>query len=559
MKDYEWKIEMKRVQDFFEMLSPSMDNYLYLYDMKMDIYCISPNALERFAIPAAQFDKVEENLAKFVHPADFPVLKESLSRIRDKRDNFHNLEYRWLNKTGKVVWISCRGQVLLEDDQPRFLVGCINEIGKEQKADNISGLRREASFFQELLNYGDRRISGFAVRIGIDGFKEINENRGIDYGDMVLQKTAECIEAVILPEQKLYRIVSDEFVISDFTGRCIEEAKELYRRIGYALDRFIQENHYEVFFTVSAGIVQLDELADQSYINLMKLTEFSLNMAKEKGRNQYYLYQEEDYVRFSARRRLAQILRQAVNNDFAGFETYFQPIMDIREQRLCSAETLLRFHNEESGTVSPAEFIPILEDSGLIIPVGIWVIEQAVKTCIRIQEYIPNFRVSVNLSYIQVLKSNVLGEIINIVDKYQLKPNSLMMEMTESGLLEDNPKFNRFCQGLREHGILLALDDFGSGYSNFRYLFHLSPHALKVDRTFTMKAINNEQEYTLLKYMVEMSHSINLKMCIEGVETLEELNKICQMQPDYIQGFFFGKPCPLNVFMEKHVFVTVQP
>lgn len=559
MKDYEWKIEMKRVQDFFEMLSPSMDNYLYLYDMKMDIYCISPNALERFAIPAVQFDKVEENLAKFVYPADFPLLKESLSRIRDKRDNFHNLEYRWLNKTGKVVWISCRGQVLLEDDQPRFLVGCINEIGKEQKADNISGLRREASFFQELLNYGDRRISGFAVRIGIDGFKEINENRGIDYGDMVLQKTAECIEAVILPEQKLYRIVSDEFVISDFTGRCIEEAKELYRRIGYALDRFIQENHYEVFFTVSAGIVQLDELADQSYINLMKLTEFSLNMAKEKGRNQYYLYQEEDYVRFSARRRLAQILRQAVNNDFAGFETYFQPIMDIREQRLCSAETLLRFHNEESGTVSPAEFIPILEDSGLIIPVGIWVIEQAVKACIRIQEYIPNFRVSVNLSYIQVLKSNVLGEIINIVDKYQLKPNSLMMEMTESGLLEDNPKFNRFCQGLREHGILLALDDFGSGYSNFRYLFHLSPHALKVDRTFTMKAINNEQEYTLLKYMVEMSHSINLKMCIEGVETLEELNKICQMQPDYIQGFFFGKPCPLNVFMEKHVFVTVQP
>ena len=559
MKDYEWKIEMKRVQDFFEMLSPSMDNYLYLYDMKMDIYCISPNALERFAIPAVQFDKVEENLAKFVYPADFPLLKESLSRIRDKRDNFHNLEYRWLNKTGKVVWISCRGQVLLEDDQPRFLVGCINEIGKEQKADNISGLRREASFFQELLNYGDRRISGFAVRIGIDGFKEINENRGIDYGDMVLQKTAECIEAVILPEQKLYRIVSDEFVISDFTGRCIEEAKELYRRIGYALDRFIQENHYEVFFTVSAGIVQLDELADQSYINLMKLTEFSLNMAKEKGRNQYYLYQEEDYVRFSARRRLAQILRQAVNNDFAGFETYFQPIMDIREQRLCSAETLLRFHNEESGTVSPIEFIPILEDSGLIIPVGIWVIEQAVKTCIRIQEYIPNFRVSVNLSYIQVLKSNVLGEIINIVDKYQLKPNSLMMEMTESGLLEDNPKFNQFCQGLREHGILLALDDFGSGYSNFRYLFHLSPHALKVDRTFTMKAINNEQEYTLLKYMVEMSHSINLKMCIEGVETLEELNKICQMQPDYIQGFFFGKPCPLNVFMEKHVFVTVQP
>ena len=553
MRDNKYKDKIERIQEFYAMLSPCMDNYLYLYDMQDDYYCISPNALERFPIPATQFENVEENHAKFVYSMDFPLLLASMSRLRDNKETFHNLEYRWIDKSGKPVWISCRGQAIYEDGQPKFLVGCINEIGKEQKADNLSGLRREASFVQELLDNTDKKMKGFVIRIGIDGFKEINENHGIDYGDMVLQKTAESIETVILPEQKLYRIVADEFVIADFTGRSIEEAKRLYRRIGWVLNRFIQSNYYEVFYTVSAGIVKLDDLEDQSYVNLMKLTEFSLNTAKELGRNQYYLYQEEDYIRFSAKRRLTQILRKAVNNNFVGFEAYFQPIMDLHEDRVCSAETLLRFKDEEIGMVSPAEFIPILEDSGLIIPVGIWIIEQAVKACSKIQETIPNFRVSVNLSYIQVLKSNVLSEIISIVDKYQLKKNSLMVELTESGQWEDNPKFNRFCEGLREHGILLALDDFGSGYSNFRYLFNLSPHALKVDRTFTIKAINNEQEYTLLRQMVEMSHSINLKMCIEGVETKEELFKICQMHPDYIQGYYFGRPCPIEEFIEKHV------
>lgn len=553
MSGNELKEKMEKIQDLFNLLSPCMDNYMYIYDMQNDFYCISPNALERFAIPAAQFDNVEAHHAQFVYPTDFKMLLASISKIRDNHETFHDLEYRWLDREGKPVWICCRGQVIYEEEQPKYLVGCINEIGRQQKADNLSGLRRAVSLTQELKDRSEHRIKGFIIRIGIDGFKEINENYGIEYGDMVLQKTAECIESVILPEQKLYRIVADEFVISDFTGRSIEEARRLYRRIGWALNRFIQDNCYEVFYTVSAGIVKLDDLEDQSYANLMKLTEFSLNTAKEQGKNQYYLYTEDDYAAFSTKRKLTKVLRKAVNERFKGFEAYFQPIMDLHEERVCSAETLLRFKDEEIGMVSPAEFIPILEDSGLIIPVGIWVIEQAVKACSRIQKTIPNFRVSVNLSHIQVLKSNVLSEIIAIVDRYQLKRNSLMVELTESGYWENNPKFNRFCEGLREHGILLALDDFGSGYSNFRYLFNLSPHALKVDRTFTAKAISNEQEYSLLRQMVEMSHSINLKMCIEGVETKEELNKICMMHPDYIQGFYFGRPCPIDEFVEKYV------
>ena len=259
---------------------------------------------------------------------------------------------------------------------------------------------------------------------------------------------------------------------------------------------------------------------------------------------------------FLQKRELLHIIRHSVNEDFQGFETYYQPIVDIRENRLYSAETLLRFQSDSMGRVSPVEFIPILEDSGLIIPVGKWVLHQAMCACAKIQKEIPGFKMSVNLSYVQVLKSNVLSEILAGVEKYGLAPESIIVELTESGFFEANANFNNFCEGLKANGIPLALDDFGTGYSNFHYLYNLSPSTIKIDRSFTLKALNNDYEYNLLQHMADMTHSIDTKFCIEGIETEDELNRICNMGPDYIQGFYFAQPCPLDKFLETmHGFV----
>ena len=246
-------------------------------------------------------------------------------------------------------------------------------------------------------------------------------------------------------------------------------------------------------------------------------------------------------------------MRHAINADFDGFEANFQPIMNLKENRMLSAETLLRFSSEETGRISPAEFVPLLEESGLIIPVGKWILHQAMQACKKIRETVPEFRVSVNLSYIQVLKSDVLKEIVSALEQYDLPADSIMIELTESGFLEQNDNFIRFCEGLKKYGIPLALDDFGTGYSNFHYLYNLSPNVIKVDRSFTLKALSNDYEYSLLRHMVDMTHSIDLKFCIEGIETQQELNKISQMGPDYIQGYFFGKPCAFPSFLDAYV------
>ncbi len=547
------RISIEQFKNIIKTLDTSMDDYLYIYDMKNDYYCISKNAVVRFLLPGTEFHNVTENLRKVILPQDMPAVEEDLKLIMQGKKEFHDIQYRWLDQERRSIWINCRGRVTHDENgQPEYLIGCINEVGKKQMADNVSGLLGESSLKRDLVGH-DGRLDGFMLRLGIDRFKEINENRGMDYGDMVLRKTAECIAAAISTEQKLYRIVADEFAVVDFSGRGQEEAIRLYESIRQKINAFIVENEYEVFYTVSAGIMEFKSVVNHTYYNLMKLSEFSLNEAKEQGKNKYYLYTREDYHAFTRRKELICLMRNAINNNFVGFNAHFQPVMDIKQNKLIGAETLMRFYCEEKGNVAPFEFVPLLEESGLMIPVGRWILYRAMEVCKEIQKTIPGFRVSVNVSYIQVLRSNILEDIIKGIKKYELEPSSLLIELTESGFLEENANFIRFCDGLKEFGIPLALDDFGTGYSNFHYLSHLTPHTIKIDRSFTLKALKNDYEFGLLQHMADMTHSIDSKFCIEGIETKDELNKICRMGPDYIQGYYFGRPCPYENFMADYV------
>ena len=544
----------KKFCEFIEVLNPCMDDYLYVYDMKEDLFQISPGAVERFKIAENPFGNVIEAFRSFVYSEDMDMLEQDLMYLRCGKREFHNLQYRWLSPEEEPIWINCRGRLLKDKSgAAEFLIGCINEIGTKQKADNTSGLLGEASLMSYMKEFQSAIPEGYILRLGIDKFKEINENRGIDYGDMVLRKTAEAIESAILPGQKLYRMVADEFIVVDILGGSVRKANKLYKKICQKIEEFIEENQYEVVYTISGGILSNNQIKDNSFSTIMKLSEFSLNEAKRKGRNRCYTFAEEDYQDFLGKKRLISTMRQAVNDNYNGFEVYFQPIVNAETGKPISAETLLRFHTEEMGTLSPIVFIPLLEETGLIIPVGRWVLEQACSRCREIQRYIPNFRVSVNLSYVQVKRSNVLKEIRNMISKYELQPSNLIIELTESGFLESDANFQKLCDGLKEAGVALALDDFGTGYSNFHYLYELSPNIIKIDRSFTLKALQSEYEHGLLEHIIQMIHSIRLCICIEGIETDKELEKINNLGPDYIQGYYFGRPSPYEVFYEKHV------
>ncbi len=546
-------LSVPQLSRIIDILHPCMDDYLYVYDFLNDFYYISPQAVKRFALPSHQFHDVLANHKKFVYPVDLYDLQEDLTLMIDGKKDFHNMQYRWLSTTGEPIWINCRGYVIKDKENPSYMVGCINEIGVKQKADNVSGLLGITSLQAYLADHSYSLSHGYLLRLGLDDFKEINEKLGSDYGDMILRRTAECISSCLKTGQTLFRAVSDEFLLLDIQDDHVKNAISLYKAIRQKIDEFVEANHYEAVFTVSGGILPCKDMQGHSFSDIMKLSEFSLNEAKREGKNRSYIFQQADYDRFLRRRRITQLLRQSVNHNFEGFEAYLQPLFDASTNTLYGAESLMRFRTEEFGMVSPVEFIPLLEETGLIMPAGKWMLHKSLALCHKIQSVRPGFRISINISYIQVMKSNIINEIISAVTSHGISPSNVIIELTESGILESDTRVTKLVSNLKDNGIRLALDDFGTGYSNFHYLNELKPDIIKIDRSFTLKALQNEYEYQLLSLMSNMVHSLNLKMCIEGIETTDDLTKMNQLSPDYCQGFYFGKPCPYEEFKEQYL------
>ena len=567
----------EQMEYIVELFNPCMDDYLYVFDLQKDCYKISKHATERFLLPGDTFDNAAKAHHTFVYLNDQSRLDDEFRRIMSGEIVFHNMHYRWLDRAGKPVWINCRGRVLNDaDGKPHFLVGCINEIGQKQKADNVSGLLGESSLSAYVEQFEDGLPDGFFLRIGIDDFRDINGDFGMEYGDYILKSTADCIAENIKPSQRLYRILADEFMVVDFSGGDMEAATELYKNIRKSLDTFIEENGYKSVFTISAGAVDTAKTSG-TYENIMKLSEYALNTAKDQGKNRCYIYMQEDYDVFLRKKQITRQLHHAVNHGFEGFETYYQPIVDTKTRRLVGAEALMRFsmpercedgetkkeavcvgedgHDADEKVhwerISPVEFIPLLEETGLIIPAGKWMLHQAISTCSRWQKYIPNFRININLSYVQVMKSRVLTEILTALRLYGLEPSAVGIELTESGYLDTNTHFQKLWDGLKKNGVLVILDDFGTGYSNLHCLGDLRPNYIKIDRSFTLKALNNQYEHDLMTQIITMTHKLDLTICVEGIETEDEFAKISELDPDYIQGFLFGKPQPAEEFYEN--------
>lgn len=559
MLDSVLNMSKKQIEDAIRILNPCMNDYLYVFDLKEDYYVISKHATERFILPSDKFYNATKKHEDFVYPEDISMLCKEIKLIKEGKKKFHDMKYRWLDKHNNPIWINCRGSVLFDENaQPHYLVGCINEIGVKPEADNVSGLLGEYVLDRYIKDTCTDNIpDGFIIRMSIDNFSTINADFGMSYGDFILKRTAECILESIKPTQKLFKAGSDEFIIVDFNGSSINEAVDIYKQCKKHINNFIENNRYNTIYTLSAGIINTRDITLEEE-NYVKLSEFALKTAKDNGRNNYYIYSKTDYDRYKRKLYISKALHNAVNEDFKGFQVFYQPLVDASTYMLTGAEALMRFSIKKEGVdeceyISPAEFIPVLEETGLIIPAGRWILEQSAKQCSIWNEHVKDFRVNINVSYIQVMKSDVFSDIMSVIDKYSLQPSCIGIELTESGYLDSITHFNHLWRMLKDNGVYVILDDFGTGYSNLHCLSDLKPNYIKIDRTFTLKALKNKYDYELMTYIIDMAHSLGLKLCIEGVETSDDLRQLRDSGADYIQGYLFGKPYPAVEFEKRYV------
>ncbi len=531
------------------ILEECTDDYIFVFDLLNDHYTISKSALEIYNMPSDTFYNASEELLRIVHPDDQLMLSDDLAQIREGIKDTHNLEYRWIDKNDKETWISCRGKVV--DNEHKLFVGRISRLDIKRKADHLTGFLTEP---QLKLNFTNRMaketdFSGYFIIIGIDNLKKVNQRFGLEGGDKAITFVSKAIKKCIQEKSKIYRMYGDEFVI------CISEKnispKEIYQQIRDNLDKLIMENNYELFFTISAGIVNVT--ADMLYDDVKIKLDFALHTAKKKGKNCVFIYNDESYNEHLKLLDIQELLRNAINNNYEGYEVFYQPIVDVETGKLLGAEALLRWHCEKYGNLSPAQFIPILEESGLIIPVGRWVAYTAIKQCKEWQKYIPDFKININLSYIQIKKSNVALDVLNLIDKIDIDPQHLTFEFTESTYIENDAMVKKLIKIFNAEGIKLALDDFGTGYSNLAYLQNLNVDVIKIDRSFVNKAMTDDNIYSVISHIIDMAHNMKLSVCIEGIENEDEQNRISSLVPDSMQGYLYGKPVNAEQFMKDNI------
>ena len=544
-------------EELIELFAPCMDDYLYIIDLQKNTFKISQAAVDRFMMSGNSFDDAVNSFQYFVYKEDRSMIAEDLQCIIEGKEKDHNLYYRWLDKSGMPVWINCRGKVIDDKDgKPHYLIGCVNEIGDTQRADNVSGLLGEKELHSYISSHIKDSSSEYLIHIGIDGFNAINGTLGVNYGNYVLKNVADCINSCLSDNQKLYHIVADEYMIIDLESHTKDDVMLLQRKICKKIEEFIISEKYKVVFTISTGIIYAKMLL-KYYDEYRKIAVFSLKQAKSMGGNGVYFFEKEDYELFLRKEKIKSELRNAVANGFEGFDVYYQPIMDCDSGHMIGAEALMRFsmyQDKKKEPVSPVEFIPLLEETGLILPAGRYVLDKAVSMCHEMRQYIPEFKINVNISYIQMVKSDIWKDILSSIKQYDLPPECLCAELTESGYTDMTPYFYKLRKKFEEKNIQFVLDDFGTGYSNLHCIVNMKPNYVKLDNNFTAKAMSNARDFELLKKIVEMVHSVDIRICIEGIEKEEWYQKLKEIHVDYLQGYLFGKPCEKNQFLNNFIF-----
>lgn len=539
-----------------EIIAECMDDYLYVLDLQNNKMEISQSALDRFMISEIHMRNAKQEIMSVVYEEDRAMFAKHMQAMMDGKEKVHDIHYRWLDKNGLPVWVNCRGVVLDDEDgKPGYLVGCLNETGNQRRADNVTGLLGGMEFCDYLRSQKKPVTTGFLMHIGIDDFAAVNGTHGSNYGDYVLKSVADCMKECLSGNQRLFHLIADQYVIADLDSTSRDDAIQLKKKIGEKIDEFIISEKYEVVFSASAGVIDASTVAE-GYEECRKKFEFSLKMAKRMGKNNIYFYRQEDYEKFQRNGRIISALRNSIANGCEGFEVYYQPIVDCVSGRVIGAEALMRYTmvtEEGEERLSPVEFIPLLEMTGLIIPVGRFLLNEAAKMCCEILQYIPEFKVNVNISCYQIEHGKIADKILAAVRDNGLAPDHICIEMTESGFMDMTPAFCKFRKVLEENGIQFVIDDFGTGYSNLHCISDMNPGYVKMDKDFTAKAMSCERDYELFKKIIEMVHSIGIRICVEGIEEEDWHLKMKELQADYLQGYFFGKPCEKKKFMEEFV------
>ncbi len=430
--------------------------------------------------------------------------------------------------------------------------------------DNLTGLANRLLFqdrLEQALAMAQRfGRSGALIFLNIDRFKRVNDTLGHPAGDRLLQEVARRLRTYLRradqitrgqgrdPASSLSRMGGDEFSILLTELRQPEDAAQVAQRLIELIGRPFTMEGQEVFLTASIGISLFPGDGEDPQ-TLIHKADMAMRHAKARGRNNYQFFKESMTASVMQRLSLEGELRRALERD--ELTLFFQPLLQTGTGRLVGGEALVRWRHPQRGLVPPGEFIPLAEESGLIIPLGEWVLRRACRqNALWQQAGFGGIRVSVNLSAQQFVQGGLIGLVREALSESGLDPGFLELEITESILLHNKGEAARTLAELKQMGVRVAIDDFGTGYSSLAYLQALPIDTLKIDRSFVAELGAETKRSAIVRAIVALGRSLDLRLIAEGVETSEQLDRLREMSCDEVQGFLFSPPVEPQVFEE---------
>ena len=427
-----------------------------------------------------------------------------------------------------------------------------SELHRYAYQDGLTDLPNRRFFYEEIQTLISNDNTSFAlIFLDLDGFKDVNDSLGHDYGDLLLHHVANRLKACIKDEDIIARLGGDEFtLILKNANQTI--AVKVADKIKQALLKPIQLKEETVCVTASIGITLYPEHGS-TVEKLVKRADQAMYLSKKKGRNRYEFFSYSIEEKATEKRKLIEEIKLGLKE--SQFELYYQPIFSVDGKSISKAEALIRWNHPQKGLIGPNEFIPVAEKNGLISDIGRWVKSQAIQDCTLFNKISKRLiQVSVNTSPLEIDRSGEwVEQWIQASEQFNLPGHSVLIEVTENTLMGTDSEIKRQLKRLSEFQIDVAIDDFGVGYSSLAYLQRLDIDILKIDRSFIKDIEKNDNSIALVRAIITMAHNLNVEVVAEGVEKQEQYMLLKQMQCDYIQGYYFSKPVSKKVFVSEFI------
>jgi len=501
---------------------------------------------------------------KMVHENDISLLRACIDSHLEGSLPFLECEYRMKHKDGNYIWMLTRGLAVRNEQKiPYRMAGSQTEITKRKLAeeqllhdalyDSLTGLPNW-NLLQDRIDHALKKKTRqpeyiFAVLfLDVDRFKVVNDSLGHDTGNCLLVSIARSLETCLRPEDTVARLGGDEFGILLEGINDINEALHITSRLLESFITAFKVNDQELFVTISIGMVVSNSEYRRSQ-EMLRDADTAMHRAKVQGRNRYELFDKTMHANILQYITTEGNMRKAFER--RDFILHYQPIVAALDGKILGVEALIRWPNEGNNFISPEIFIPIAEESGLIVSIGEWVLLEALKNMKKWHDMgYPLFDISINISGRQVANKNFIQFVKGALRESGINPYRVQFELTESVLMDNIAHAIHILEELKTMGIRIVIDDFGTGYSSLNYLKQFPVNKLKIDRSFIKHMVNNKNDAALVRAIIAMGESMQMRVVAEGVETDAQLKILQNDKCHEIQGFYFSKPLEENEFIK---------